>query len=200
MLLRSKLVQLGRWDHPPLRLSEEDILMQFEDYPYTEEVNDALKPHLEFLKTLHCSPQDCSVEEVPAKVYVEKSKKPIHQCTIPFTGGLTIEDQARVANWFEKFDNWDPYIGLREGLNHFNFQDEKGDSLEVGSNYSRYIDDKEGEKKKIDTKDEVLQQPAGLTPRPKPRSMRRTKRNRAEVEEEETGKFERLSKRSSRQT
>ncbi|KAH7875730.1 uncharacterized protein C8R40DRAFT_1250870 [Lentinula edodes] len=224
--------RLGRWDHPPLRLSEEDILMQFEDYPYTEEVNDALKPHLEFLKTLHCSPQDCSVEEVPAKVYVEKSKKPIHQCTIPFTGGLTIEDQARVANWFEKFvsqtpsisrskwhsllahahaitlfldhrlhrtatgmseserlhnawnhqtttrqissnssntidvdlecleyletrmfersreagvagwyqwgldvgyhqDNWDPYIGLREGLNHFNFQDEKGDSLEV---------------------------------------------------------------------
>ncbi|KAJ3903467.1 hypothetical protein F5879DRAFT_147757, partial [Lentinula edodes] len=230
--------RLGRWDHPPLRLSEEDILMQFEDYPYTEEVNDALKPHLEFLKTLHCSPQDCSVEEVPAKVYVEKSKKPVHQCTIPFTGGLTIEDQARVANWFEKFvsqtpsisrskwhsllahahaitlfldhrlhrtatgmseserlhnawnhqtttrqissnssntidvdlecleyletrmfersreDNWDPYIGLREGLNHFNFQDEKGDSLEVGSNYSRYIDDKEGEKKKIDTKDE----------------------------------------------
>ncbi|KAJ3884392.1 hypothetical protein GG344DRAFT_60572 [Lentinula edodes] len=228
-----RLIWLGRWEHPLLHLREEDILMQCEDYPYTQEVHHALNPHIEYLKKIYYFLEDTSIEEVPAKAYVEKSKKPMHQCIIPFTGDLTLEDQARVGNWFEKFvsqttsisqsewqsllahahaitlfldyrlhshvtgmskserlqvawihqsmkqvspnnskvidvdlkcleyletrmfersaeagvagwyqwrldagyhqDNWDPYVGLWEGLNHFNFQDEKGDSLEVSS-------------------------------------------------------------------
>ncbi|KAJ7877047.1 hypothetical protein B0H14DRAFT_2567890 [Mycena olivaceomarginata] len=62
--------------------SQEDQILEFRDQPYTDEIESALRPHLQTLEKL-------------------LAKRDIDYPTIPAArGDLTSKDCARAANWF----------------------------------------------------------------------------------------------------
>lgn len=54
------------------------------------------------LKKLLNSPDTLPSETVPAKKWLKETKKNIRRSLIPFTGDLTFNERAKIANWFEE--------------------------------------------------------------------------------------------------
>ncbi|KAJ3765193.1 hypothetical protein FB446DRAFT_655583, partial [Lentinula raphanica] len=93
-------IRLGKWTHALPVLSSDEILDHFEAFPFTDEVEKALRPHVEELTKLYEQPDALSSLDVPAKVYINPLKG-VEAQIIPYSGNLTIEEQAQIANWFE---------------------------------------------------------------------------------------------------
>ncbi|KAJ3765610.1 hypothetical protein FB446DRAFT_830354 [Lentinula raphanica] len=95
-------IRLGKWKHALPVLSSDDILDRFEEFPFTEEIDKALRPYIEELKKLYEDPEALSVDDVPAKLYISPFGKGVEAQIIPCSGNLTILEQAQIANWFEQ--------------------------------------------------------------------------------------------------
>jgi hypothetical protein len=63
------------------------------------EVDEALQPYVESLRELLRNPELADVRSVPAMEWLGK-RDPL-RTLIPYTGNLSVVDQARIANWFE---------------------------------------------------------------------------------------------------
>ncbi|KAJ7436921.1 hypothetical protein FB451DRAFT_1061373, partial [Mycena latifolia] len=102
-------IRLGRWTHACDTPMEEDVLFEFREVPYTDEIDTALRPHLEQLRTLLAEP-DGAHPGIPAVTFSRSQRKKkkkvsemLRQCGVPYTGELQSIDCARVANWFYHF-------------------------------------------------------------------------------------------------
>lgn len=108
---------MGRWTHANEIHSEEDILFNFTSYPYNNEINAALTPHVEVLIILLTDVRlDILAKKlnIPVLHYIcsgnsksnstQLGRKRKHDTVkagvVPHSGNLSLEDQARVANWF----------------------------------------------------------------------------------------------------
>ncbi|KAF8134056.1 hypothetical protein K438DRAFT_1997887 [Mycena galopus ATCC 62051] len=99
-------IQLGKWIHAFDTVTDEDSVFEFRGAPYTDEIEDALRPHIEILGDLLNDPEG-DHPTIPAAVFARAQKKVKHgKCSemmrnggIPFTGELPDVDCARVANW-----------------------------------------------------------------------------------------------------
>jgi hypothetical protein len=78
----------------------EDILSDPSFVSYTPEMHTALSPFIPLLRKVLQNPED--VEDVPAKSWLESERKNIQTGIVPFTGNLSIIEQAQLTNWFEK--------------------------------------------------------------------------------------------------
>ncbi|KAJ6488272.1 hypothetical protein C8R47DRAFT_1276929, partial [Mycena vitilis] len=92
-----RAIRLGKWTHAHEIPVDEDILADFEDHPFTEEIHRILSPHVPALLNIFIRPLEEN-RHIPAVSYVIKGKK--KDQTIPYAGDLTLHDQARVMNWF----------------------------------------------------------------------------------------------------
>jgi hypothetical protein len=54
------------------------------------------------LRKLLDSPETLSNEAIPAKKWLEERKKNLRKSLVPFTGNLTFNERAKIANWFEE--------------------------------------------------------------------------------------------------
>jgi hypothetical protein len=90
---------LGKWTHAHEIPTIEDILSDPSSIPYTAEINRALQPHIKSLQDLLVNPKVADTRLVPAKGWLGK-RDPL-RTLIPCVGNLSVEDRARIANWFE---------------------------------------------------------------------------------------------------
>ncbi|KAJ6461966.1 hypothetical protein DFH09DRAFT_1114122 [Mycena vulgaris] len=90
------------------RQIREDLVLEFRDFPYTEEISAALQPHLAVLEKLNTE-DESNHPAVPAVKYSRSQKKGkagkpgaevLRNGGIPYTGELQSIDCARVSNWF----------------------------------------------------------------------------------------------------
>lgn len=92
--------QLGKYTHAHEIPVEEDILDNFQQQPFTPEIDDILGPHTDTLFSIFTEPlvENAGIPRIPAVNYAiaSKNKDP----TIPYAGDLTLQDQARIMNWF----------------------------------------------------------------------------------------------------
>lgn len=112
--------QLGKWDHAFSSPTSEDILTDPSSIPYSQAVDDALKPHKQLLYQLLVAPNDVDKQLVPAIVWVEttcgtmrktrenapmdwveSSKRDLSMALFVSAGGLSVVERAQVANWLE---------------------------------------------------------------------------------------------------
>ncbi|KAJ7608528.1 hypothetical protein DFH06DRAFT_1309175 [Mycena polygramma] len=101
-----RAIQLGRWTHACETGVEEDEVFEFLRAPYTEEIETALRPHIDILQQLHDDP-DGQYPLIPASVFSSqqrfakssKGSEMMRHGDIPHTGDLRSTDCAGVANW-----------------------------------------------------------------------------------------------------
>ncbi|KAJ7698840.1 hypothetical protein B0H16DRAFT_1349348, partial [Mycena metata] len=100
-------IRLGKWSHACETPMEEDELVEYLNAPYTNEVENALRPHVKTLETLLLDP-DAQHKGVPAATYsnamkrakTQKGGEMLKHGAVTYAGGLGITDRARIANWF----------------------------------------------------------------------------------------------------
>ena len=63
------------------------------------EINEALQPYVDSLRELLRNPKLADVRNVPAMEWLGK-RDPL-RTVIPWTGNLSVDDRAKIANWFE---------------------------------------------------------------------------------------------------
>ena len=80
----------------------EDILSNPSSVQYTPEIHEALQASIPVLRKLLDSPETLSNETIPAKKWLEEGKKILQKSLVPFTGDLTFNERAKIANWFEE--------------------------------------------------------------------------------------------------
>ena len=78
----------------------EDILSDPSSVQYTPEIHKALQASIPVLRKLLDSPETLSNETIPAKKWLEEGKKNLQKSLVPFTGDLTFNERAKIANWF----------------------------------------------------------------------------------------------------
>ncbi|KAJ6601491.1 hypothetical protein B0H10DRAFT_1824052 [Mycena sp. CBHHK59/15] len=101
-------IKLGRWTHACETPTEEDVLYNFLDSPYTTELDDILRPHMHVLSDLLSDFESPGKhDDIPAAIFARKARSSPQRASealrnggIPFTGGLDLVDCARVSNWF----------------------------------------------------------------------------------------------------
>ncbi|KAJ7658638.1 hypothetical protein DFH06DRAFT_1407053, partial [Mycena polygramma] len=101
-----RAIQLGRWTHACETGVEEDEVFEFLRAPYTEEIETALRPHIDILQQLRDDP-DGHYPLIPASVFSSqqrfakssKGSEMMRHGGIPHTGDLRSTDCAGVANW-----------------------------------------------------------------------------------------------------
>ncbi|EDR15479.1 uncharacterized protein LACBIDRAFT_321327 [Laccaria bicolor S238N-H82] len=100
--LARRAIQLGKWKHAQDIETSEDILADPSKIPYSEEINKILSPFKKLLKKLlTCySPDDLKSEIIPARDWLENSKKPLQTSLVPYCGALSIVKRAQITNWF----------------------------------------------------------------------------------------------------
>jgi hypothetical protein len=82
--------------------TSEDILSNPAAIPYTNEIDDILSPFKDVLRNLlTCKPKDLKDETIPAKSWIESTKKPLLTTLVPYVGSLSLEERAQIANWFD---------------------------------------------------------------------------------------------------
>ncbi|KAJ7441165.1 hypothetical protein B0H11DRAFT_1671089, partial [Mycena galericulata] len=98
--------QLGEWEHACETPTDEDLILEFRQAPYTNEIDKALRPYLGDLEKLLAN-SDGDYPSVPASVFSRAQKNAKGKCFetlrqggVPYTGELSSSDCARVANWF----------------------------------------------------------------------------------------------------
>jgi len=102
--------QLGQWKHTNEIETSEDILADPTTIPFTDEVNTVLAPFKRLLKNLlTCRLNGMKKEKIPAKSWLESTKKPIETTLIPYSGSLSIVKRAEIANWFLTFISKDTH-------------------------------------------------------------------------------------------
>lgn len=94
-------MQLGKWSHSWDIPRPEDIFDDLTATPYTEEIDRILSPAEEVLKKLFGTPASVNSTLVPAKEWLEKSKKPLTDI-VPYGGSLSLTVRAQIMNWFEQ--------------------------------------------------------------------------------------------------
>lgn len=111
-------MQLGKWTHPHEISTAEDILSDPSSIPYTNEVNQALNPHIGVLQRLLATMtpntgssryRDCDDSEsetssngiVPAKKWLQDNDKDLSTAIVHHIGTLSVIERAQIANWFE---------------------------------------------------------------------------------------------------
>ena len=68
----------------------------------TNEVNDIPSPFKNILTNLlTCKPKDLKNETIPAKSWIESTKRPLLTTLVPYVGSLWLEERAQIANWFD---------------------------------------------------------------------------------------------------
>ncbi|KAJ7474341.1 hypothetical protein FB451DRAFT_1467183 [Mycena latifolia] len=100
-------IRLGKWTHACETPTEDDLVFEFREAPYTEEIEDTLRPHLYDLQRLHADP-DGDHPSIPAAIFskaqkglkMRKGSETLRNGGVPFTGELRSIDCARIANWF----------------------------------------------------------------------------------------------------
>ncbi|KAL6298191.1 hypothetical protein BKA93DRAFT_932223 [Sparassis latifolia] len=98
--------QLGKWDHPCKDADDDDVLLQFTKYPFTSDINAVLSPHTTTLTNLIFRPPPLEdwkkmQLDVPVLGYLHScsSSEATRSGIVSFAAGLTMFDQARIANW-----------------------------------------------------------------------------------------------------
>ncbi|KAJ6457808.1 hypothetical protein C8R47DRAFT_1203316 [Mycena vitilis] len=99
-------IKLGKWTHACETATEEDEVFEFRQAAYTDEIESALRPHIDTLQRLVDDP-DGYYPNVPAAVYARqqetadttKGTEMLRHGGIPYTGNLPSIDCARIANW-----------------------------------------------------------------------------------------------------
>ncbi|KAJ3925681.1 MAG: hypothetical protein NXY57DRAFT_948889 [Lentinula lateritia] len=98
-------IRLGKWNRStkvPGPQSDEESEFRFNLFPHTEEIDLALAPHHAILDALLTDVGSITQAlHVPALDYLRKKGKRLNS-SVTFTGGLTLEDRARVAQWFDE--------------------------------------------------------------------------------------------------
>jgi hypothetical protein len=106
-----QLIWLGKWTLSCTLPFEEDMLLNYQQIPYSSEINQILGSHADFLHSLVMVPETVSLEYSPALAYLQGGKavsgtqveqQQIKNGLIMFTGGLSVVEQAMVYNWFEQ--------------------------------------------------------------------------------------------------
>ncbi|KAJ7504614.1 hypothetical protein B0H11DRAFT_1709555 [Mycena galericulata] len=99
-------IRLGEWEHACETPTDEDLILEFRQAPYTNEIDKALRPYLGDLEKLLAN-SDGDSPSVPASVFSRAQKNAKGKCFetlrqggVPYTGELSSSDCARVANWF----------------------------------------------------------------------------------------------------
>ncbi|KAJ7829068.1 hypothetical protein B0H14DRAFT_2366792 [Mycena olivaceomarginata] len=67
-------LQLGKWIHAGEMRSQEDQILEFRDQPYTDEIESALRPHLQTLEKL-LAKRDIDYPTIPAARYGKTMEK-----------------------------------------------------------------------------------------------------------------------------
>lgn len=102
MVINLLTFKLGRWKHAHEMDTSEDILSNPAAIPYTNEIDDILSPFKDVLRNLlTCKPKDLKNETIPAKSWIESTKKPLLTTLVPYVGSLSLEERAQIANWFD---------------------------------------------------------------------------------------------------
>jgi hypothetical protein len=105
-------IQLGKWRISCILSLEGDQLLEYEGYLYSAELGDILYLNLDLLRRLTFSAATFASEHSPALVYLQTgqaisgSKVEVHQIQnglVTFTGALSLDDRARIYNWFSRF-------------------------------------------------------------------------------------------------
>ena len=100
-------MQLGKWTHPHEIKTAEDILSDPSSIPYTNEVDQALKPHTGVLQRLLTTPNsshhETSGEITPAKKWLQDNHKPedLGTSILHHVGTLSVIERAQISNWFD---------------------------------------------------------------------------------------------------
>ncbi|GBE89672.1 hypothetical protein SCP_1603360 [Sparassis crispa] len=63
-------MQLGKWRHASQIPTEEDVLAEPDSYPFTEEIDRILTPHIHVLSALLNSPEEVDSTSVPVLQYL----------------------------------------------------------------------------------------------------------------------------------
>ncbi|KAF8956009.1 hypothetical protein BDZ97DRAFT_1764147 [Flammula alnicola] len=94
-------IRLGQWTHAMEIPTSEDILCDPSLIPFTTDIDNALLPSLDMLKKVLKKPENLDNRDIPAKAWLEDQKKSLTETIVPFVGGLSIAERAKIANWFE---------------------------------------------------------------------------------------------------
>lgn len=98
----NSIFQLGKWKHACEIENSEDILADPSRIPYTLEIDTILSPFKDILTKLTMFELDSLADKIiPAKTWLENTKKPLRTTLIPHVGSLSILERARIANWFD---------------------------------------------------------------------------------------------------
>ncbi|KAI0683221.1 hypothetical protein BC835DRAFT_1296586, partial [Cytidiella melzeri] len=98
-------IRLGRWLHAHEILKDEELLYNTHQYPYTDEINNILSPHVDLLQRILLQGFQ-SFPDLPACRYSIDAAKSNQQNfeaerrgMVPFYGGLDIAEQGQIVNW-----------------------------------------------------------------------------------------------------
>ncbi|KAI0754058.1 hypothetical protein C8Q80DRAFT_1246645 [Daedaleopsis nitida] len=106
---RRRSIRLGLWNPASTCDEDEDLLADTASRPYTQEIDEALRLHVQtFKKLLAWEPgQDISLtcDDVPVLGYVQANQKHHIQSyragVVPFVGNLDIDSRAQIHNWID---------------------------------------------------------------------------------------------------
>ncbi|KAJ7476111.1 hypothetical protein FB451DRAFT_1034470, partial [Mycena latifolia] len=90
-----RAIRLGKYTHAHEIQVEEDVLFNFLDVPFTLELDTVLAPYTSIISSIITRPIDDHLH-IPAVAYLITKNK----TSVPFTGNLTLLEQAQIMNWF----------------------------------------------------------------------------------------------------
>ncbi|KAF8996285.1 hypothetical protein BDZ89DRAFT_1171659 [Hymenopellis radicata] len=70
---------------------------------FTTEIDKALRPHRQELLALITSPKDVDATAIPALRWLLSKKKQPITASVPYNGGIALDDWSRVDHWFSKY-------------------------------------------------------------------------------------------------
>ncbi|TRM67848.1 hypothetical protein BD626DRAFT_564741 [Schizophyllum amplum] len=112
-----RMIRLGKWTRICDIPDDDDILIGFNNFPYSQEVEDILGPHLQTLSLIlaegHLG-RDARLLKIPCIQWLRDSKAKVagvsasalkrlkDEGSIPFEGPLSPEDRAQISNWISR--------------------------------------------------------------------------------------------------
>ncbi|KAF7334732.1 hypothetical protein MSAN_02371500 [Mycena sanguinolenta] len=90
-----RAIRLGKWTHAHEIPAEDDILANFPNHPFTPELDNVLRPHLEILSSILVQPHERNSHIPAVAAILGKSKRK----TVPQAGDLSLQEQAQILNW-----------------------------------------------------------------------------------------------------
>ncbi|KAK7434743.1 hypothetical protein VKT23_020021 [Stygiomarasmius scandens] len=95
-LRRRRMIRLGQWTRAHLVEYQQDEIRYPLYLSFSSEVSTALMPHRDILSQLTFSSPNAIFPDVPAFSWALRQKGKV----VPFTGLISVEDQARINDWF----------------------------------------------------------------------------------------------------